>query len=207
MGSDNNGSSFNADEQIAGEMEFILAADYANVKCVKVGYIRQHSCTSFNCGLQWFYVFINFVLRQRTRAVCIDVKVVIRKFMSLWIFFHENLKRSLEKLVQYFVFNLNTWERNFSHVKLSMKNVVQRFIFFFFFADPFGVTIFHGDSENFWTESFLHSQRAFIKKFNWIFINWSSLINYITCQMLQRNFYTKNLLSAVDGDFRELFLR
>lgn len=53
------------------------------------------------------------------------------------------------KVFQYFVFNLNTCERNFSHVGVSMKNVVQRFIFFFFFADPFGVTIFHGDSENF----------------------------------------------------------
>lgn len=83
MGSDNNGSSFNADERNAREMEIILAADYANVKCVKVGNIRQHSCTSFDCGLQWFYVFINFMLRRRTRAVCIDVKVVIRKFMSL----------------------------------------------------------------------------------------------------------------------------
>lgn len=36
MGSGYNESSFNADERKVREMEIILAADYANVKCVKV---------------------------------------------------------------------------------------------------------------------------------------------------------------------------
>lgn len=52
MGSEYNGSSFNADERKAREMEIILAADYANVKCVKVetsdSTLVHHSTAVYN---------------------------------------------------------------------------------------------------------------------------------------------------------------
>lgn len=105
------------------------------------------------------------------------------------------------KLLQFFVFNLNTSGKKFFTCESFDGKICAAFYCWILSA-----TIFHGDSENLWSKStFAHCFTAancnFLIGF---FINWSSLINYITCRSYIENFMGE-LLSAVDAVCHEFF--
>lgn len=119
-----------------------------------------------------------------------DKKIYVSVNIFLWKF-----EAFSGKTFSIFCFQFKYLRKKFFTCESFNEKCCAAFLFYFFFVNPLRCNHFSRWKQKFlWTESFCTLSDAFNKFLIGFFINWSSLINYITCQILQRIFFTPKIL-------------